>query len=197
MQSLIFATNNRNKAEEIKHALNERLEILTLEEAGINIDIPEPYETLEKNASEKSLVIKTLTGKDCFSEDTGLEVNSLDGEPGVRSARYAGDGRSKSNIRKLLAMLGNSTRRSARFRTIISLQLDNKEFLFEGICEGSITYTEVGTEGFGYDSIFIPQGSNKTFAEMSMEEKALFSHRKKATEKLVFFLNNYYGKGQA
>ncbi|HMJ47589.1 MAG TPA: RdgB/HAM1 family non-canonical purine NTP pyrophosphatase [Ferruginibacter sp.] len=197
IRSLIFATNNKHKADEIKYALKNGPEILTLKEAGINIDIPEPHDTLEKNATEKSIVIYNLTGKNCFSEDTGLEVLTLNGEPGVRSARYAGDGNSKSNIKKLLQKLGENKERKARFRTIISLQLDKKEYQFEGICEGKITHAEKGMEGFGYDSIFIPDGSNKTFAEMGMNEKTLFSHRKKAIDKLIHFLKRYYEQDKA
>lgn len=187
---LIFATNNQHKVEEIRAVIGEKFKLLTLQEAGIDIEIPEPYDTLEANASEKSQTIYRLTGTNCFSEDTGLEVTALNGEPGVKSARYAGDERSfDQNIDKLLANLAGKEDRSARFRTVVSLIIDEKETLFEGICEGTVIKERRGGRGFGYDPVFIPLGSTKTFAEMSLEEKNLFSHRKKATEKLVAFLN--------
>lgn len=187
---LIFATNNQHKVEEIRAVLPGELEIITLLEAGIDQDIPEPWDTLEANASAKSRVIYELTGLNCFSEDTGLEVDALGGEPGVKSARYAGENRSfEANIDKLLARLEGAANRRARFRTVISLLIDGKENLFEGICEGQITAQKSGKQGFGYDPVFIPDGDLRTFAEMSMEEKNRYSHRKKATEKLVAFLN--------
>ncbi|HEX4876189.1 MAG TPA: RdgB/HAM1 family non-canonical purine NTP pyrophosphatase [Chitinophagaceae bacterium] len=187
---LIFATNNKHKAEEIRNVLGNRLAIITLQEAGIDQEIPEPYDTLEANASAKSQTIYRMTGTDCFSEDTGLEVPALNGEPGVKSARYAGDDRSfDANIDKLLSNLAGKEDRSARFRTVISLLIDGKETLFEGICRGSIINEKRGNNGFGYDPVFVPEGSRLTFAEMSLEEKNRYSHRKKATEKLVVFLN--------
>ena len=188
---LIFATNNQHKADEIRSVVGNDLQIITLKEAGIDIDIPEPYNTLEENASGKSKTIFEMTAINCFSEDTGLEVAALKGAPGVKSARYAGENRSfDANIEKLLLNLAGKPDRSARFRTVISLLTDGKETLFEGICEGRIIEEKRGTQGFGYDPVFIPTGSDKTFAEMSMDEKNKFSHRKKATEKLVAFLNN-------
>lgn len=188
---LIFATNNEHKAEEIRSVLKDEFELITLKEAGIEIDIPEPYDTLEENAWGKSKTIFELTGVNCFSEDTGLEVFALDGEPGVKSARYAGDNRSfESNIEKLLTNLAGVPDRSAQFRTIISLITAGKEKRFEGICKGSITTCKKGEGGFGYDPVFIPDGSNKTFAEMTLKEKSDYSHRAKATQKLVVFLNN-------
>jgi XTP/dITP diphosphohydrolase len=188
---LIFATNNQHKVDEIRAVLQKGPEIITLKEAGIDIEIPEPYDTLEGNASGKSKTIFEMTGTDCFSEDTGLEVYALKGEPGVKSARYAGDNRSfDANIDKLLVNLAGKTDRKARFRTVISLLLKGKEYLFEGICEGTILAERKGMNGFGYDPVFIPEGSGKTFAEMDMSEKNQYSHRKKATEKLVAFLNN-------
>ena len=188
---LIFATNNMHKVEEIRSVVTNEFEIVTLLEAGIDIDIPEPHSTLEKNASEKSRTIYRLTGTNCFSEDTGLEVEALDGEPGVKSARYAGDEKSfDNNIEKLLSNLGNNQNRKARFRTVLSLMINGKEFLFEGICKGNIIKERRGTNGFGYDPIFVPDGSDKTFAEMSLDEKNVYSHRKKATDKLVIFLND-------
>lgn len=187
---LIFATNNQHKIDEIRSVLGKKIEIITLKEAGINIDIPEPYNTLEENASGKSKTIFDITATNCFSEDTGLEVNELNGEPGVKSARYAGEGRSfDANIEKLLSNLSGKSDRTARFRTVISLLIDGTETLFEGICEGRIIEKKRGLKGFGYDPVFIPTGSDKTFAEMDIAEKNRFSHRKKATEKLVAFLN--------
>ncbi|MBC7866427.1 MAG: RdgB/HAM1 family non-canonical purine NTP pyrophosphatase [Gloeobacteraceae cyanobacterium ES-bin-316] len=188
--SIIFATNNQHKADEIRLVLKERFEIKTLKDAGITIDIPEPYDSLEENAREKSTVIHSLTGSNCFSEDTGLEVDALHGLPGVKSARYAGeDADFKKNIEKLLGEMKGIEFREAQFRTIVSLILEGKEHQFEGICKGHISETEIGENGFGYDAVFIPQGSHKTFAEMTMEEKEIFSHRKKAMEKLIGFLN--------
>jgi len=190
---LIFATNNQHKVEEIQAAIGHILEVVSLQQAGIDIDIPEPFDTLQENAQEKSRVIHRLTRQNCFSEDTGLETDALNGEPGVKSARYAGEGRNfDENIGKLLGRLGTTTNRSARFRTIISLVLDEKEYLFEGICEGSIIYEKRGNQGFGYDPVFLPEGSTRTFGEMTLEEKIGFSHRKKAADKLVLFLQQYY-----
>jgi XTP/dITP diphosphohydrolase len=186
---LIFASNNQHKADEIRSVLPGKIRILTLKEAGIYEEIPEPFETLEENASAKSRTIFNLTGKDCFSEDTGLEVHSLNGEPGVKSARYAGDDRSfEANIEKLLFNLRDQPDRRARFRAVISLLIGGKETLFEGTCEGTIIDHKKGQEGFGYDPVFIPLGSNKTFAEMDILEKNRYSHRTRATEKLVAFL---------
>lgn len=186
---IIFATNNANKVKEIKAVTGDRLTILSLADAGINIDIPEPHDTLEANASEKSSVIHALTKKNCFSEDTGLEIASLNGEPGVKSARYAGDERNfQANIDLVLKKLNNKEDKAAQFRTVISLIWNNQEYMFEGICKGYILSVQRGTEGFGYDPIFVPEGANKSFAEMSMEEKNQYSHRKKAMSKLIHFL---------
>ncbi len=190
MTSIIFATNNQNKVEEVRAVLGSRFNIITLKEAGIDIDIPEPHDTLEANASEKSKTIFVITNKNCFSEDTGLEVVALNGEPGVKSARYAGESRSfDDNIEKLLTKLASSENKTARFRTVISLILDGSEHLFEGICTGKIIAERKGNNGFGYDPVFVPDGSDKTFAEMDMAGKNKFSHRKKAMEKLIIFLN--------
>jgi XTP/dITP diphosphohydrolase len=189
MRTLIFATNNQHKIDEIKKVIGKQFNIITLQEAGIDIDIPEPHDTLEANATEKSITIYNITKLDCFSEDTGLEVESLNGEPGVRSARYAGEGKDfQANIDLLLQNLENKTNRKARFRTVISLLLDSKEFFFEGICEGEIIQQQSGNKGFGYDPVFMPLGSKKTFAEMTMDEKNIFSHRRKATDLLLHFL---------
>lgn len=188
---LIFATNNQHKADEIRSVLKGPVELITLKEAGIDIDIPEPYETLEENARTKSTTIYEMTGTDCFSEDTGLEVDALGGEPGVKSARYAGEGRSfDANIEKLLAKLEGIEDRRARFRTVISLLINGQETLFEGVCEGRIITEKRGNNGFGYDPVFIPEGADLSFAEMDMAGKNRYSHRKKATEKLVAFLNS-------
>lgn len=192
MDTIVFATNNRHKVEEIKRLTGNTLAIITLQEAGIKIDIPEPHDTLEANALEKSVTIHNITGLNCFGEDTGLEVEALNGAPGVKSARYAGnDNSSEANIAKLLANMAKSDNRRARFRTVISLIFNDRQHLFEGICEGEITHAPTGSNGFGYDPVFIPEGSNKTFAQMTMDEKNQFSHRKRATEKLVQFLSRY------
>lgn len=186
---LIFATNNQHKIAEIRSVIGNDFSIVTLKEAGIDIDIPEPYDTLEANALEKARTIFRMTQQNCFSEDTGLEVTSLNGEPGVKSARYAGDGRNfQQNIDKLLLNLDGKADRRARFRTVIALILNNTETLFEGICEGRIASDQKGLQGFGYDPVFIPDGATKNFAEMSMDEKNLYSHRKKAVEKLIHHL---------
>jgi XTP/dITP diphosphohydrolase len=186
---LIFATNNQHKVEEIQATIGNDLEIIPLKQAGIDIDIPEPHDTLEANASEKSRTIHQLTGQHCFSEDTGLEVEALNGEPGVKSARYAGEDKAfEKNIEKLLTKLGNSENRRARFRTVISLIWQGQEWLFEGICEGTISREPYGAGGFGYDPVFVPAGDNRTFAEMTMAEKNEISHRKKAADKLILFL---------
>jgi XTP/dITP diphosphohydrolase len=187
---IIFATNNQHKVDEIKSVLPDNISVLSLKEAGIDIDIPEPHETLQENAKEKAATIHRLTKANCFSEDTGLEVYALNNDPGVRSARYAGEDRSfDKNIDKLLLNIEKHEDKSARFRTVICLILDEKEYFFEGICEGQIITEKKGKEGFGYDPVFIPNGSKKTFAEMSLEEKNKFSHRGKAMAKLVTFLN--------
>jgi XTP/dITP diphosphohydrolase len=186
----IFATNNQHKVDEIRAVLPSDFEILTLKEAGIDIDIPEPHDTLEENAREKATTIYHMTDTACFSEDTGLEVEALNGEPGVQSARYAGDDKSfQSNIDKLLAHLKEEENREAQFRTVICLIVEGAIDFFEGICKGRIIAEQRGSEGFGYDPIFVPDGAEKTFAEMSREEKAQYSHRRKAVDKLVSYLN--------
>ena len=189
---IIFATNNKNKVEEIKHLSHKNFQILTLQEAGIDIDIPEPHDTLEANATEKSSTIYTITNEAVFSEDTGLEVDALGGAPGVKSARYAGEGRNmQDNIDKLLQELKDKPTRAAQFRTVVSLIIAGKEYQFQGICKGHITNEMAGTNGFGYDPVFIPEGSNTTFANMDIAEKNKFSHRKKAVQQLIDFLNAY------
>lgn len=187
---MIFATNNQHKVEELLALTRGQFNIITLREAGIDIDIPEPYDTLEENASAKSKTIYEMTGENCFSEDTGLEVEALQGAPGVKSARYAGESKSfDKNIDKLLSNLAGNSHRAARFRTVISVILEGRETRLEGECRGRITTERKGTGGFGYDPVFIPDGSNKTFAEMTLEEKGRYSHRARAVEKLVAFLN--------
>lgn len=188
--SIVFATNNPNKVAEIKKVLGGTFDIVSLKDAGIDIDIPEPFHTLEENARTKSNTIFKLTGKDCFSEDTGLFVDALNGEPGVKSARYAGDkATNQDNIEKLLQQLQGIEKRTARFRTVISLMQNSQEYQFEGVCEGVIIEKPIGEKGFGYDAVFIPDGSNKSFAQMETEEKNIYSHRKKAVKKLVDFLH--------
>jgi XTP/dITP diphosphohydrolase len=186
---LIFATNNSHKVDEIQAAIGESLEVISLRAAGIDIEIPEPHDTLEANASEKSASIHRLTGKDCFSEDTGLEVAVLNGEPGVKSARYAGEDRAfENNVKLLLHKLEGNPDRRARFRTVISLVLDGLEHRFEGICEGRILTAPAGDKGFGYDPVFAPDGEERSFAVMTLEEKNRYSHRRKAADKLIEFL---------
>ena len=189
MNTIIFATNNQNKVSEVKSIVLGKFNIISLKEAGIDIDIAEPFDTLEENAKEKARVIYELSRRDCFSEDTGLEVKSLAGEPGVKSARYAGEARSfENNIDKLLSKLANTTDRSARFRTVICLMWKGNTLFFEGICQGSILSERRGSSGFGYDPVFVPEGSVKSFAEMTMSEKNVFSHRRKAIELLTDYL---------
>ncbi len=195
MRKLIFATNNQHKVDEIKSISGLNYKIISLKEAEINVDIPEPHNTLEDNASEKSGVIYKLTGSDCFSEDTGLEVEELNGEPGVKSARYAGEENSaEKNIEKLLLKMQEIKNRKAQFRSVLSLMLSGKEYKFEGICKGIILANNKGKKGFGYDPVFLPDGADKTFAEMEMQEKNKFSHRKKAMDKLSDFLNTFSEK---
>lgn len=191
MGTLIFATNNPHKVSEIRSILGMDYHIITLLEAGIKIDIPEPHATLEQNATEKSSAIYQLTGKDCFSEDTGLEVNALNMEPGVKSARYAGNNSSNiENVQKLLLNMAGKADRSAQFRTIISLLIQGVEYQFEGTCKGTILAYTRGGGGFGYDPIFVPEGSTNTFAEMDIIEKNHFSHRQKAVSKMITFLRS-------
>jgi XTP/dITP diphosphohydrolase len=186
---LIFATNNAHKVAEIQKAIPAGYEVLSLKAAGINVDIPEPHDTLEANASEKSGTILAMTGLNCFSEDTGLEVEALQGAPGVRSARYAGEAASfADNVQLLLRNMEGQPNRKARFRTIISLWFNGQENLFEGICNGSITSEIKGEGGFGYDPVFVPDGDTRTFAQMNLEEKNQYSHRAKAVAALFNFL---------
>lgn len=186
---LIFATNNKHKIDELKAVVGSKFELLTLKEAGIDQDIPEPHNTLEENASEKSKTIYKLTSINCFSDDTGLEVEALNGEPGVKSARYADGERSyERNTEKLLQNMAGKSNRHARFRSVISLIIDGNEFLFEGICKGKIIDHPKGKMGFGYDPVFVPEGESRTFAEMTLMEKNIFNHRRIAMDKLLQFL---------
>lgn len=190
--TLIFATNNQHKVDEIGSLIGNQVHVITLKTAGIDIDIPEPHPTLEANASEKSTTIHRLTGKNVFSEDTGLEVFVLNGEPGVKSARYAGEQKDfQANIDKLLLNLQDKSNRSAQFRTVVSLIWNNREYQFEGICKGTIAIEQSGNSGFGYDPVFVPDGASVSFAEMTMDEKNQYSHRKKAIVQLIDFLNQF------
>jgi XTP/dITP diphosphohydrolase len=187
--TLIFATNNQHKVEEILAIVGDKFNIITLKQAGITVDIPEPHDTIEANASEKSTTVFKLTKQNCFGEDTGLEVQALNGEPGVKSARYAGENKSfDANIDKLLKNMQGTKNRAAHFKTVISLMWEGKEYLFEGITQGQVLHERRGNNGFGYDPVFMPEESNKSFGEMDMSEKNVFSHRRKATDKLIEFL---------
>ncbi|NIG56968.1 RdgB/HAM1 family non-canonical purine NTP pyrophosphatase [Chitinophaga sp. Cy-1792] len=188
---LIFATNNENKVKEFKSLVGNNFDIITLQDAGIDIDIPEPHDTLEANALEKSETIYRMTGTNCFGEDTGLEITALNGAPGVLSARYAGEQKlAADNITKVLQEMEGVTNREAQFRTVLSLILDGKEYQFEGICKGHITTAVQGEKGFGYDPIFVPEGASKSFAEMDLAEKNQYSHRAKAHHLFAEFLKS-------
>ncbi|MBQ4498619.1 MAG: RdgB/HAM1 family non-canonical purine NTP pyrophosphatase [Alistipes sp.] len=187
---IVFATNNAHKLAEVRAVLGEGFELVTLREVGITEDIPETGATLEENASQKARYVYERTGLDCFADDTGLEVEALNGAPGVRSARYATDGHDfAANNRKLLDELQGEDNRRARFRTVISLIRGGEEQRVEGIVRGSIALTEAGCGGFGYDPLFIPEGYDVTFAEMSANEKNSISHRGRAVAELVKVLN--------
>jgi XTP/dITP diphosphohydrolase len=189
MHTLIFATNNRNKVAEIQSLVGPNFTIIPLKEAGIEIDIPEPHDQLEENAKEKALTIFNRTNQNCFSEDTGLEIDALGGAPGVKSARYAGENsNAQSNIDLVLSNMTGVENRTAQFRTVICLIWENQTYYFEGICKGQILSNMQGENGFGYDPIFVPDGASKSFANMTMEEKNTFSHRKKAVTQLFDFL---------
>ena len=189
MYTLIFATNNRNKVAEIQSLVGPNFTIIPLKEAGIEIDIPEPHDQLEANAQEKAVTIFNLTHQNCFSEDTGLEIVALNGAPGVKSARYAGENsNAQANIDLVLSKMAGIENRTAQFRTVICLIWENQTYYFEGICKGQILSNMQGENGFGYDPIFVPDGASKSFANMTMEEKNTFSHRKKAVTQLFEFL---------
>lgn len=189
MMELVFATNNAHKLDEINAAVGNNIKILSLKDIGCNEDIPETAPTLEGNASQKSQYIYEKYGMNCFADDTGLEIEALDGAPGVYSARYAGPGHDhEKNMDKVLSKLGNQQNRKARFRTVISLILDKKEYFFEGFVNGNILKERHGEKGFGYDPIFQPEGYKQSFAEMNLTEKNRISHRGKAVQKLIGFL---------
>lgn len=188
---IVFATNNQHKLSEIRQILGGRVEVLSLNDIGCNVDIPETGSTLEENALQKAQYVYDHYHIDCFADDTGLEVDALNGDPGVYSARYAGDGHdSEANMTKLLNELGENNNRSARFRTVIALIQQGKVHEFEGIVNGEIIRERRGGEGFGYDPIFQPDGYDQTFAELGNDIKNTISHRARATQKLCTFLMN-------
>ena len=186
---LVFASSNKNKIFEIQSMLPETIQILSLEDIGCMEEIPETADSIEGNAILKANYVTSKYGYDCFADDTGLQVAALNGEPGVFSARYAGEQRnSDDNMNKLLDNLSDENNRKAQFKTVIALNLNGKQELFTGIAEGEITFEKTGTKGFGYDPIFQPIGYKETFAELSLEIKNEISHRGKATQKLINFL---------
>lgn len=187
---LVFATNNKHKLSEMSSILGDKIELLSLKDINCDVDIPETADTLEGNAILKSEFIYNNYNINCFADDTGLEVEALNGEPGVYSARYAeGESHdSMANMKKLLSKLENVENRNAQFRTVISLILDGKKYVFEGIVKGRISKERKGDKGFGYDPIFIPEGYDKSFAELGEDVKNKISHRAKAVEKLIDFL---------
>lgn len=189
--NLVFASNNKNKIREIQSILPETIKILSLEEIGCHEEIPETADTIEGNAILKANYVTEKYGYDCFADDTGLEVTALNGEPGVYSARYAGEQRdANDNMNKLLEALSGKSDRSAQFKTVIALNLKGKQSLFTGIAEGTITLNKTGNQGFGYDPIFQPENYSETFAELSSEVKNKISHRGKATQQLIDYLNS-------
>jgi len=190
MRKIIFATNNKHKLEEVQQILDNNFEVLGLKEIGFEGDIPETGKALGENASIKSKFVFENFGMNCFSDDTGLEIEALNGRPGVYSARYAGEeGNAEKNIEKALIELRGKQNRKARFRTVVSLILDGKEHFFEGIVNGQIIDEKRGRDGFGYDPVFMPDGYKLTFAEMPAEQKNKISHRGRAINKLAEFLN--------
>ena len=192
---IVFATNNKHKLEEIKDILGKDFEIVSLTEIGCHEDIPETGVTLQENARQKSTYVVEHYNQNCFADDTGLEVEALGGEPGVHSARYAEgtDHDSEANMRKLLTKLDGQTNRKACFRTVISLIIDGVEHQFEGKVDGTIAKEKHGTEGFGYDPIFIPEGYDKSFAQLGEEIKNQISHRARAVKKLAEYLGRLKG----
>lgn len=188
---ICFATNNAKKIEEVKAALGPEFEIVSLQEIGCMEELPETGDTLDHNAFQKARFVKEHFGVDCFADDTGLEVDSLHGAPGVYSGRFAGEPRSdERNIALLLEKMKGETNRTARFRTVIALILNGHEYSFEGIAEGEILDMKVGHGGFGYDPVFRPNGFDRTFAELTLTEKNEISHRGKAVKALISFLSN-------
>ena len=190
MKKIVFATNNQHKLQEVREIFDKSLDIASLQDIGCEEDIPETADTLEGNALMKARYVKEHYGYDCFADDTGLEVAALNNAPGVYSARYAGEAKdSVANMQKVLKELEDKDDRSARFRTVIALILDDKETLFDGIINGTIIESQKGTAGFGYDPVFIPSGHSETFAEMGNEVKNTISHRALAVEKLKIHLD--------
>ncbi len=188
-KSIVFATNNPNKIAEVSRQLGNQYHFLSLQDIGCLEELPETSNSLEGNARQKARFVYEHYGYPCFSEDTGLEVGALEGQPGVDTAHYAGPARNdQENMQKLLANLANHSDRSAQFRTVICLLLDGEEQLFTGICQGTIVAAPQGTEGFGYDPIFQPAGESLTFAQMGMDRKKQLSHRAKAVQALLAFL---------
>jgi XTP/dITP diphosphohydrolase len=186
---LVFATNNLNKLKEVQSLIPNHIKLLSLKDIGCFEDIPETQPTIEGNAKQKAVYIKTNYGYDCFADDTGLEVDALNGDPGVYSARYAGLKRSaEDNMDKLLSELKKEDNRSAQFKTVIALHLNGNIRTFTGVCKGEITKKRQGENGFGYDPIFKAAGYHKTFAEITLEEKNKIGHRGKALQKLISFL---------
>lgn len=192
MREIVFATNNAHKMEEVAAMLGGEYRLVTLRECGITEEILENEPTIEGNALQKARYVHERTGGDCFADDTGLEVDALNGAPGVHSARYATDGHDfEANMRLLLRNMEGKTDRRARFRTVIALILDGEEYLFEGVVEGRITEQPAGDHGFGYDPVFVPEGETETFAEMSAERKNAISHRGRAVRKFADFMRLY------
>lgn len=190
-KEIVFATNNLHKLSEIREIIGDKFKILSLKEIGCNEDIPETANTLEGNAEIKARYVKEHYGYDCFADDTGLEVDALGGEPGVLSARYAGENHdSQANMNLLLKNMSGKENRAARFRTVIALIIGEELTLMDGIVEGEITHERAGDSGFGYDPIFRPLDSELTFAQMSSDEKNKISHRGRATAKLIVKLKN-------
>lgn len=188
-RKLVFATNNLHKLHEISNIEGLNVEIVCLKDIGFNEEIPEDFDTLEENALQKARYVHEKTGLDCFADDTGLEIDSLDGRPGVFSARYAGEpGNSEENIKKVLFELSGKTNRAARFRTVIALIIDGQELIFEGIIEGELLTEKHGADGFGYDPIFRPTGYSESFAEMDLVMKNKISHRARAMRQLINYL---------
>jgi len=187
---LVFATGNQNKAKEIQLLMPATIQILSLNDINCTEEIPETQNTIEGNASQKAHYVFENFGYNCFADDTGLEVEALDGRPGVLSARYAGEAKdANANMDKILLELANSSNRKARFKTVISLIIDGKELLFEGVVNGTIIEQKKGNSGFGYDPIFMPDGYQHTFAEMSLDEKNKLSHRAIAVKKAIDYLS--------
>lgn len=187
---IVFATNNQNKIKEVQALVPAHITLLSLKAIGCHEEIPETTGTIEGNAQQKASYVKENYGYDCFADDTGLEVDALNGEPGVDTAHYAGPQRSATdNMNKLLAKLENATSRKAQFKTVIALHLNGELKTFTGICKGEITTKQQGDEGFGYDPIFKAEGYDQTFAEISLEEKNKIGHRGKAVQQLIEFLN--------